>query len=287
MKKTYIYVATAIFFWSTVAVISKLLLGSYNNFQVLWVSALFASLFLLIINTVTGNIKKLKAYKPRDYIITILTGLPGTFFYYVFFYAGTDRMPASQAFIVNYLWPVMSIVFACIIMKEKMTVRKLVAVLISFIGVGVVMGGNITDLKGDIITGAGFCILGAVSYGVFTSLGQKYPYDKRISMMINFCVTFIITTVINGVRGEVFIPSGMDTLGFLWNGVLTMAVANTAWNIALESGKTAKISNLAYITPFLSLVWTALILKEQLTVNAIAGLVIIVLGIFIQLKNKE
>ena len=30
-------------------------------------------------------LKKLKTYKLRDYLITALIGLPGTFFYYVFY----------------------------------------------------------------------------------------------------------------------------------------------------------------------------------------------------------
>ena len=85
MKKSYVCAATAIFFWSTVAVAAKLLLGSLNNFQVLWASAFFAFIFLVLLNIINGNIKKLKTYKLRDYLITALIGLPGTFFYYVFY----------------------------------------------------------------------------------------------------------------------------------------------------------------------------------------------------------
>ena len=112
MKKTYLYALISIFFWSTVSAITKLLLSSYDNFQVLWISAFFAASFLIVLNVVTGQIKLLKNYKPKDYALSLLAGLPGTFFYYLFFYAGTDLMPASQAFIVNYTWPIMSIVFA-------------------------------------------------------------------------------------------------------------------------------------------------------------------------------
>ena len=57
--------------------------------------------------------------------------------------------------------------------------------------------------------------------------------------------------------------------------------------MALESGNTAKISNLAYITPFLSFIWTGLILKEPIHWNSIVGLLLIVCGILIQLKKKK
>ena len=72
-----------------------------------------------------------------------------------------------------------------------------------------------------------------------------------------------------------------------YNGICNMAIAATAWALALDSGKTAKISNLAYITPFLSLVWTAVFLKEQIHLSSVLGLTVIVLGIFVQLKDRE
>lgn len=287
MKKAYTFAGVSIFFWSTVAVTAKLLLDSLNNIQLLWASALFAAVFLFVVNMVTGNIKKIKGYKAKDYFVSVLIGLPGTFLYYVFYYAGTDMMLASQAFIINYLWPVMSVVFACILLKEKMTVLKGVAIAISFLGVGIVTGGGSAEFNNDTIAGALLCISGAVSYGVFTALNQKFYYDKLISMMLNYFVTFILTGIINAVNGDIFIPSLAGCLGLAYNGIFTMAIANTVWILALESGNTAKISNLAYITPFLSLVWTSLILKETLSIYSVVGLLVIVLGIFIQMKNKK
>ncbi len=287
MRKTYLLAATSIFFWSTVAVITKLLLGAYDNIQVLWVSVFFAGIALLFFNIATGRFKKLKNYKVKDYIVSVLIGLPSTFFYYMFYYAGTDLMPASQAFIVNYLWPIMSVVFACIILKEKMTVRKGLAIGMSFVGVIVVTSGELIQFDKKTLLGALFCVFGAVSYGIFTALNQKKSYDKCITMMISYGASFVLTTVINAVKGQLFIPTAIQTLGFAWNGAFTMAVATTSWVIALGSGKTAKISNLAYITPFLSLVWTGLVLKEEVNVFSVIGLIIIVLGIFIQLKDKE
>lgn len=287
MKKTYGLAFAAIFFWSTVSVTAKLLLRSYNNFQILCVSSLFAAVFLLILNIVSGNIKALKQYKSKDYIITILIGLPGSFFYYVFFYAGADKMLASQAFIINYLWPIMSVVFACIILKEAMTVRKGIAIAMSFVGVVIVMGGEFSSVNNEMLVGAGLCVLGAVSYGLFTALNQKVYYNKSISMMINSFVSFLLAGIIIAVNGDLFMPNVAENLGFAWNGIFTIAIANTAWMIALESGQTAKISNLAYITPFVSLLWTSLILKEELHWNFIIGLIVIVLGIFIQLKENK
>ena len=287
MKKTYFFAASAIFVWSTIATISKILLGSLNSFQVLNISAIFGALFLLVFNICTGKIKILRQFKCKDYVITALMGLTGTCIYNIFLYMGMDRMLASQAMIVNYLWPIMSVIFACILLKEKMTLRKVIAIAMSFAGVIIVVGGNLLNFDKNTLTGALCCICGAVSYGLFTALNQKYSYEKSVAIMIAYIATFIITSVINLVTHRLFIPTLPQTLGLAWNGMFVMAIGSTAWAIALESGKTAKISNLAYITPFLSLVWTYFVLGEEIKLTSVLGLVIIVAGIFIQLKDKK
>lgn len=287
MKKSYLLAAISILFWSTVATVTKLLMGSLSSMQVLCISALFAGLFWFAVNIVTGNIKKLKTYRVSDWLKTLCIGLPGTFLYYLLFYTGTDLMLASQAFIINYLWPIMSVVFACIILKEQVTVRKCIAIGMSFLGVVIVTGGDLAHFNSDTLLGAGCCVLAAVSYGLFTALNTKSGYDKRLSMMIFYFESFLLTFGILSVQGNLPSPEPIQVLGMAYNGIFTMAIASTAWAIALESGNTAKISNLAYITPFLSLVWTAVFLKEQISISSVVGLIVIVLGIFIQLKDKE
>lgn len=288
MKKQYIYAAISILCWSTVSTVTKLLLNdSINSIQLLWVSSLFACLFLFSVNLFSGKLKRLRTYKCKDLLISAAIGLPGTFFYNIFYYFGASQMPASQAFIINYLWPIMSLVFAAIILKEKLTWRNILAICISFSGIVVIILGNDGKQESAFLIGATSCFLAAVSYGLFTALNKKFTYDKGISMMINYLVTFVLTTLINVVSDQMFLPNMLQGIGIAWNGIFAMAVADTLWILALSGGATGKISNLAYITPFLSLVWAALFLKEDLTVNSVLGLVIIVLGIVMQLKSGK
>ena len=70
---------------------------------------------------------------------------------------------------------------------------------------------------------------------------------------------------------------------FLYSGTAKMAVT---WALALKLGGTAKISSLAYATPFISLVWTFFILEEPIKPLSLLGLAVIIIGIFIQMKDK-
>ena len=285
MKKTYFYVAAAIFCWSTVATVSKLLLSTLDSFQLLCFSSLFAFLFLLVFNVVRGNFKEFKSYKAKDFFVSVIITIPSTVLYYLFYYSGADLMPASQAFIVNYMWPIMSIVFACIVLREKLTWRKIVAILISFAGVMISSQISFANVDKTMLLGAVLCLLGAMSYGLFTALNQKYNYNKWLSMMLGYLASFIVSFAIISFKGEVFMPNAVQWAGFAWNGIFTMAIANVCWVLALRLGNTAKVSNLAYITPFVSLVWVAIFLKEKIEIYSIIGLIMIVLGIFVQMKK--
>ena len=287
MKKQYLYAGISILFWSTTATVTKLLLGSLNSIQILLISSFFAFTFLLIINIIKGNLKQLNDYKFKDYMQIISIGLLGTFLYNLFLFLGINKMQASQAFIINYLWPIMIVIFACIILKEKLTLRKIIAILLSFIGVIIVTSnGNLLNIDNNSLIGALYCVLAAISYGLFSVLNKKKKYNKFISMMLFYLVSCIICLLYILFTKEWYIPQGNQLIGLLWIGVFTSAIAFTSWALALDNGDTAKISNLAYITPFLSLIWTGLILKENISVYAIVGLIIIVMGIFIQMKDK-
>jgi len=96
--------------WSTMSTVSKLLLGEMDTYTVLCVSSLLATLAMLVIALASGKLRIMRTYKLSDYLKMAVIGLPGVFLYYVFYYSGATRLPASQAFITNYLWPIMSIV---------------------------------------------------------------------------------------------------------------------------------------------------------------------------------
>ena len=94
-KKSYLFAGAAIFMWSTVSTISKLLLAEMDSYKVLCISTFFAALTMLIINLCSKKFPIMKSYRLKDYLKMALIGLPGVFLYYAFYYAGAARMSAS------------------------------------------------------------------------------------------------------------------------------------------------------------------------------------------------
>lgn len=288
MKKPYLYAAVAIAIWSTTATASKLLLHSYDTLQILAVCSLLAATLLFAVNLCRGNLRKLRTYRPRDFLITAGVGILGTFLYNMFLVLGINKLLASQAMIINYLWPMMAVVMGCLLLKEKMTLRKAGAVLLSFIGVVIVTSnGSLAGFAGSNLLGALFCVLAAVSYGLFVVLNKRLPYDPTLSMMLYYVVSAVVAVVCLAVAGELPRFSGWESLGFLWIGMGDYAIAYVTWALAMRAGDTAKVANLAYITPFLSLVVAHFVLADPITVWSLGGLLVIISGILLQLKAAK
>ena len=288
MKKEYIYALISVLLWSTTATVTKILLGNLDSMQILLISSLFAFVFLFIINCIKGNLNEIKKYRIKDFFKIAIIGILGIFLYNLFLYIGINNLPASRAFIINYLWPIMTVIFACLLLKEKFTMRKIVAIIISFIGVIVVSSnGSISNIEKNGIIGTICCILAAVSYGLFSVLNKKETYNKYISMMLFYFTSFIISLIYVLLSKRLFIPEINQFFGLIWLGFFTSATAFTSWALALEKGDTARISNIAYLTPFISLVWISVVLKEKISIYSVLGLIIIIFGILIQMKDNK
>ena len=283
MKKNYIFAITTVFMWSTLAAVVKLLLSDIPNLQALAISSYISSGFLLIVNVFTGKIKVMKSLKIKDIGIISGLGFIGLFVYSALYYYGLSQLTSQEACIVNYLWPIMLVIFSCIILKEKLTAMKAVAMICSFVGIVVLSMGSGDNSEGNVTLGIFSCIIAAACYGLFSVLNKKFNYDQSISMMIFWLVAAVCSTVLGIVTEDWVSLDGRQWLGMLWLGIVVDAIAYLLWAIALNgTGNTAKIANIAYLTPFLSLVVSALLLKEEITLRALVALVFIIGGILLQ-----
>ena len=286
----YIYALIAIFLWSTKSSLTKLLLnGSLGAIQLVFWGSLFSLIFVLAANAVKKNLHRFSQYKAKDYLRMTVNGLLGIGLYEIVFCLAAERMPVQDAFIINYLWPVATVVFACIVLKEKLTVKKVAALLVSFAGVIIVLTKfRFSSLASINFAGALFAFLAAVFYGLFCALSKKCQYDSLSATLVYLVASVIVSGISLLISGTGFKISGTQILGCTWIGIFTYSLPLILWENALRRGNTATVSNLAYITPFLSLIIIKLVLpNEKIEPASVIGLIIIVAGIFIQLGEKK
>ena len=288
LGKEYIFAGISIACWGTVATVSKLLMAEMDAIYALAFSFLFATIFLFIYNLKQGHLKKLKTLSKSTIIRMLLVGSLGILFYNWFFLLGTTYLPAQEAFVINYLWPAFIIIFSCILLHEKMTFGKMAAVIFSFAGIILATSnGNIQNLLGGSIKGLFFSFLAAVSYGLYCTLNKKEQFEKNISIFLAYFSGAIVAFIWIFVTKKFRLPSCTETLGLMWNGIISNAFPFLTWAFALDIGNTAIIANLAYLTPFVSLFVTHFVLGEKITIFSVGGLLLIIVGIGIQFFSKS
>lgn len=131
----------------------------------------------------------------------------------------------------------------------------------------------------------------AVCYGLFSVLNKKHSLNQNVTMMWIWFTTAVCSFVLS-LFFEKWQPIiGVQWLGIAWLGIVVNAVAYLLWAIALkDASDSAKIANLAYLVPFISIIISWFVLKEQITINAVFALVLIIGGILLQsvsLKKKN
>lgn len=87
------------------------------------------------------------------------------------------------------------------------------------------------------------------------------------------------------------LPVTSSLAAAMYVGVFEMGIAFVLWSYAMKKAEnTSRVSNLIFISPFLSLVFIYFILGEQILPSTYIGLVLIVLGLWLQqkkLKSRE
>jgi drug/metabolite transporter (DMT)-like permease len=286
-KKSYIYVLLAVIFWSSAASVSKLLLNSMDNLQVLFFISLISTISLLIIVTFQKKVTEIKKYNFKDYCYFAAMGLIGVFLYFLLFFTSMTIVSVQEAFIVNYTWPIWMVIFALLLTKEKITYKKIFVIIIGFIGVCIVITkGDILILSKLNITGDIFAFCGAILYGLFSVIGKKNNRDTVTSMMFYYGFSTIYAFFIIILFSSIPLLTINELAGLIWLGVFACGLAFVFWFKAIKSRDTSEMSNIIFLTPFISLVFIYLLIGEIILISSIIGLLLIIFGIYLNYRVK-
>ncbi len=283
---SYIYLALCILSWGMIPVVSKKMLVELDNLQILFYSTIFSMLIMLVVLVFQNKIGELSKYSLRSYLNMSFLGFLGVYLYYVLLYKALSLTSASEGFILAYTWPILVLLLAFLILREKFTFKKLFSVLISFLGIIVIVThGNPSSLNFTNAVGDLLAIIGAGVFATFSVLGKKYNYDQAISVFVYFVAAtiFLIPTIL--LTSTFKMPSLEIWYWVLLNGLFINGISNMFWFKALQYGDTHIISSALYLTPFLSLVYIHLFLGENILFSSAIGLMIIVTGVILQSIN--
>jgi len=283
-SKAYSLALISIVFWSTMGTAFKLTLNYLNPGMLLLIATFTAFIFLGIVVLIKGKLAILKQLTLKQTINSALMGLFNPFLYYLVLFEAYNRIPAQEGVALNYIWPVILVIFSIIFLKQHITLLSVLAIVISFFGTVVIaMHGNFTEFGFSNTTGVILAIGSAFFWASFWIINMKDPREAIVKMFVNFAFGAVYILGWNIYNDNIIIPSINGLAGAIYIGVFEMGLTFVLWLTALKlSTHTARVSNLVFISPFISLILVSFFVGEKILSSTVIGLAIIVSGIIIQ-----
>ncbi len=282
--KAYLLTILAVTFWGTAASAFKIALQYVSPFILLFYSALFSTIALFFILLFQGKLPELKRIPARSWKMGALLGFLNPFFYYIVLFKAYSLLPGQIAMSLNYGWPLALTLLSVPILKQSLSRAQLLAVIISFAGAIIIATkGKLTTFEEINLIGVGLAVGSTIIWAVFWLVNTREPLDPVLKLFIGFCFGLLYTVACSPLMGGLAIPQAKAFIPLIYVGLFEMGITFVLWLTALQlSSSAARVGNLIYISPFLSLVFLRLIIGEEIHLATFIGLFMIVGSIIYQ-----
>lgn len=287
-SKSYIFALSAVLLWSTVASAFKLTLVYFDALQLL----LYASFFsLCVFFVVIGYQKKfylLLTYSKKTYFQLALLGLINPFMYYLILFRAYELLPAQEAQPINYTWALTLTYLSVVILKQKVSLYDFLAGVMCYFGVLIISThGDLWNFSFSNFTGVVLALFSTLLWSLYWLYNTKLHVDPLVGLFINFLFGVPAILFYALVTSHPFTFNYYGFLGSVYVGVFEMGITFVLWLQAMKlSTNTAKIANLIFISPFLSLFFISFFVGETILISTFIGLIFIIMGLLIQQKKK-
>jgi drug/metabolite transporter (DMT)-like permease len=283
-NKAYLFAGIAIFFWSTVATAFKLALEHLEPIQLVFYSTLFSVIVLFFITLVQGKLNLIKDFSRSDLLRCAFLGLLNPCLYYIILFKGYDILPAQEAMVINFSWPIMIVILSIPILKQTIDIKSFLSIVVCYVGVVVIASkGDVFSMQFESPLGVGYILFTTVIWSLFWLFNTKNSNDSLVSLFLIFLFSLPYILVIVYFSNSFIIPSTKGFIGSAYIGLFEMGISVVLWQLALKTSTTvSRVASLVFITPFLSLLILYFVLKETILASTIFGVILICLGLILQ-----
>lgn len=272
--------------WGGMYVVSKAILDTIPPFSLIFLRLILGILSLLIIS----RFRPKRRLTTRQFWPIFLTGLIGYGISIGFQFVGTDLSSASNGSLVTSSTPAFVLLFAVLLLREKGTPRRLIALVLATIGVVAVIDPRTADFSSTLFWGNLSLVAAALTWALYSVLIRKVTRE-----------TDVLTTSLVAFMGglPVCIPMGIweassqgygtitwgVVAGILFIGLISTALAMYLWNTAFARLEAGIASLTFFAQPVVGILFGSLFLGEKITPLFVAGGVLIGLGILIAARE--
>lgn len=203
-------------------------------------------------------------------------------FNWIFLFEAYRHTTVAKATLCYYMAPVFVMLVSPLVLKEKLTVKKLFCILAAIVGMFFVSGviGEKTPDKGQLL-GILFGITAAALYASVILLNKKLgeiSAHNRTAVQLSAAAAVVLpyTLLAEDIRPEAMTPLSVTLL--LLVGIVHTAVAYLLYFGSIKGLPAQTVAILSYIDPVVAIILSAVILKQPMSIFAVIGAVFILSG---------
>ena len=274
--------------WGGMYVVSKVVLEIIPPFSLVTLRLLLGALTLAII-LFLRSFPKIS----RKQIIDILgVGFVGYGISLSLQFLGTKLSTAANGSLVTSATPAFVLLFAWMLLGEKITGRRLFALFLATLGVIAVIDPRSAQLNHDLFLGNLLLIGAAITWALYSVLVRKVTQNTDVLLftLIAFIGGLPVSTPVGAWElytvgvGEI----GLGVLGgVLFLGVISTALAMVLWNTAFAYVDASLASLTFFAQPLVGTFLGWLFLREKITPLFLLGGLLIGLGLVISSRESS
>ncbi|HFK1510423.1 MULTISPECIES: DMT family transporter [Bacillus] len=277
--------------WGGMYVVSKYVLNFIPPLTLVWLRFIIAFVVLYMILKITEKKqKKTVTIRKKDWLLFAWIGFIGYFISITCQFIGTKLSDAHTGSLVTSATPAFMVIFAAIILKEKLTARRLLSTIIATIGVIIVIGWDIEI--GSYFIGT-IILVGAAITWALLSIYVKIASARFSSLVITTYAIFFSLFFITPFMIWEFQSNPIEhmnlyvVLGVLYLGIVSTAGAFFLWNKGLELMDASIGSLFFFFQPIVGSLLGWLLLNETLNSNFFIGGILIICSVFITTFERK
>ncbi len=288
-RKAYIYALGTVLIWSTVASAFKLSLRTLPPAHLLLYANLMSVLLLGAILLCRRELGLAIPKDRREMLRSAGLGLLNPFLYYLILFKAFALLPAQEAQPLNYTWAITLSLLAVPMLKQRLCLREIIAILISYSGVLVISTrGDLLGLHFSNPTGVALALGSTIIWALYWILNTRDSRPPLAGLFMNFLCALPLSLLYCLVFTELRMPDLGGVLGAAYVGCFEMGISFFLWLQALKyTVSTARISSLIFISPFISLILIHFIVGEEILPSTFYGLILIIIGLVLQQVVKR
>jgi drug/metabolite transporter (DMT)-like permease len=183
---------------------------------------------------------------------TLALGVYGLFGFHFLLFVALRHAPAVEANLVNYLWPLLIVVLAPVILPHvRLRILHLVAALVGFGGAGLaILGGR--ELAGGFAWGYVAALGSAFVWATYSLLTRRVAWFPTAAIGGFGVVSGLLALACHAALEPRVQLSTSDLLLIAAVGLGPLGAAFYLWDAALKRGDASRIGILSYLTPIAS-----------------------------------